>query len=293
MQDLHMKIAHLRTFLVVCEQGSFSASAEQVHRSQPAISRQIAQLEQDLGVLLFERSGRRIELTEAGRVLRAESQRLVGDANRVSERMRRFREGEAAHIRVGASSTPAATLVPKALGQLVRERPGLELSVEVGSTAQICARLLANEVDLAVVGSDPLDPSLLATRVARDRIACFRASWTSWDPHASSSPWLVGLPGSATREHALLWLGLIGIAPLRLVELADAHALQELVTQGVGLGCLSAQAARHARATGELVELDLGLPPLWRELYLVHHVDKHLSSPMRRLIELLQDQRTP
>ncbi|HJN77816.1 MAG TPA: LysR family transcriptional regulator [Myxococcota bacterium] len=270
-----MNLQHVRTFLAVCDRGSFTAAAKQVFRSQPAVSRQVRQLESDLGVVLLEQIGKKLFLTDAGSLFEPEARRLVGDADRLAERLGQYQESTWGRLRVGASSTPAGTVVPRALGRMREVHPELELHLEIGPTSTICASLLDNDLDLAIVGARPEQDALVARPVARDRIACF-ASPTA----KGGGLWILGPPASATRRHAEAWLDEAGIRLDRTLELGSVDTIKALVKEGVGRACLSTRLVSGELDRGELIELAIDAPPLWRELFVVRHANKHITPAM-------------
>lgn len=288
-----MNLRHVRTFLAVCDTGSFTAAAPVICRSQPAISRQVHQLEEDLGVKLFDLLGKSLVLTDAGRLFEAEARRLVADANRLVERLGQFHRGIRGRLRLGASSTPAAGLVPAAMADMVRGRPDLELHLEVGPSGDLVERVLNNDLDLIVVGRPPREPKLVSEVVGQDRIGCLGSATGGPDPWHPETLWVLKPAASATRRHAEDWLRSAGIQPRRILELGDAGAITALVAEGVGLTCLSVLVAQDALDHGRLVERDLGLPPLHRELLLVRHAGKHLSPAMAAFLERLRTGAAP
>src|SRR5262247_3532908 len=101
----------LRTFLAVCRHRSFTRAAEERFLTQPAVSRQMKQLEERLGLRLFEKLGKTVDLTEAGRALQRHAEDLVGRTDRLVELVRSYGAGERGHLRIGASSTPGYYLL--------------------------------------------------------------------------------------------------------------------------------------------------------------------------------------
>src|SRR5262245_6712487 len=110
-----MELRHLRYFLAVAEELHFSRAAERLKMAQPPLSQQIRQLEDELGVRLFERSNRRVQLTDAGRLILEEAKRAIEQADRVAAMARNAAEGSAGFLRVGFSSSAPYTTLPEIL----------------------------------------------------------------------------------------------------------------------------------------------------------------------------------
>src|SRR5688572_30586814 len=126
-----MNPANLRTFLAVEKHLNYTHAARELLLSQPAVSRQIRQLERDLGVQLFEQLGKRLYLTDAGKTLLREASRLLGNLDRVREAMVAHQEAHHGALRLGASTTPGIYLLPPVLGQFHRSHPEVEISYRV------------------------------------------------------------------------------------------------------------------------------------------------------------------
>ncbi|MDJ0852682.1 MAG: LysR substrate-binding domain-containing protein [Myxococcota bacterium] len=137
-----IEIRHLRSFLAVAEELHFGRAAERLHMTQPPLTRQIQQLEEALGdVPLFDRSRRRVALTEAGAALVDESRRLLDQLERAVERTRRVARGEAGRLRIGFISTADYTVLPALLETYRRRCPGVDVEL-LESTGDEQVRLL-------------------------------------------------------------------------------------------------------------------------------------------------------
>ncbi|MBI1309766.1 LysR family transcriptional regulator [bacterium] len=144
-----MELFQLRYFLKVVELGNFTRAAEACHVSQPALSQAIQKLEDELGQPVFERLGRRVELTPAGRMLlpRASQAVQLVDEARASV----TDDGESGHIRVSAIPTIAPYLLPSLLGEFARELPRVQFEVQEEVTDQVIKRLRHGETDVALL----------------------------------------------------------------------------------------------------------------------------------------------
>src|SRR5689334_8078745 len=118
-----MNLDRLRTFRVLSETLRFRGTAEELHLSQSAVSQQISALENELGVLLVERMGRRVFLTPAGTVLAEEATRILAAVDRAIEAVRICGSSEAGRLRLGASTTPGVYIMPQVLGALRKALP--------------------------------------------------------------------------------------------------------------------------------------------------------------------------
>src|SRR5688572_18139859 len=149
-----MNFDRLRTFRVLSASLHVRRTAAKLHLSQSAVSQQISTLEQELGVLLLERIGRRVFLTPAGRTLADEATKILAAVDRAVESVRSFGTGETGRLRLGASTTPGIYLVPEVLGRLRAILPDVTVSLRIANSSEIERALVDNELDLGIIGED-------------------------------------------------------------------------------------------------------------------------------------------
>ncbi len=147
----------LAVFHEVAERGSFSGAALELNFTQSVVSHHVAQLERELGLTLFERGKRPVRLTPAGERLRAHAGAILGATRAAEQDMRAVAGLESGTLRVGAFLTACTTFVPAALGAFAGEHPGVDARLEQLEPPVSIPRLIAGELDLAVV-FDPLEP---------------------------------------------------------------------------------------------------------------------------------------
>jgi LysR family transcriptional regulator, cyn operon transcriptional activator len=149
-----MEFAHLRTFVAIVDAGGVHRAAAQLHLSQPAVSRQIQSLESELGVPLFDRIGRRVQLTSEGEDLLRRSRRLLADAHSIVERAGALKKGDTGILRVGATPQVLESTLANFLKRFHELYPGVEVQlIEDGGTA-LSARLERGHIVLALIAVD-------------------------------------------------------------------------------------------------------------------------------------------
>src|SRR6201996_9368942 len=131
---LFMELRHLRYFVIVAEEQNVTRAAERLHVSQPPLSRQIHDLEAELGVELFHRTAKSLALTEAGKVFLNEARAVLLRVDKAVETVRTVARGDRGSLRIGYSPSLAVELLPKALRVLEHERPGIRVSLHDLST---------------------------------------------------------------------------------------------------------------------------------------------------------------
>lgn len=278
---------HLRAFLAVQKHANYTRAAEELFLTQPAVSRQIDQLEKELGVPLFEQIGKTIHLTEAGRTLKREAERLLGDMERVAESVRALGSPGHGRIAVGASSTPGLYLLPAVVGQFCQRFPDIELHYCVENSRSIEQKILGNELDLGFVGAAPTDKAVVAERIVEDRIVFFAspshplAACRNIDvQQLVVSTWIVREKGAATRNLVETWMGRGKAKPSRMIEMNCPEGVKSLVAAGVGLSYMSVHGLANELDRRRFQILNVRRFDLRRSIYVVRHRDKHVSPTM-------------
>src|SRR6516225_10516027 len=161
---MSMNLNHLAIFHAVAQAGSMTLGAERLDISQPAVSKQVRELERALCVPLFDRIGRRVRLSQAGELLADYARRLFALAHEAQEAMADVRAAGRGRLLVGASTTIGAYLLPGVLAEFWRRHPRVELLVQIENTEQVHRRLAGHELDLGLtegpVAEGELDPEV-------------------------------------------------------------------------------------------------------------------------------------
>src|SRR5712671_6459798 len=187
-----LNLDQLRAILEVVEHGSFSAAARRLNLSQPAVSLQIRELERRFGVQLIERFGKQAHATPPGRELLKAAQNIFNACALAEEAMRRFRENWIGRVRVSTTLTAMVYRLPPILRQLRNDHPGVDIAISNMPTPQSIAKVLSNEVDLALVTLPVENSELRITPL-------FQESMVAAFP--------TGERGSPTRSRLITWLG--------------------------------------------------------------------------------------
>lgn len=230
---------HLRLFAAAARCGSVSAAAASLRLSQPAVSKQIAELEATLGVKLFERNARGVRPTAAGELLAGYAQRLFAlaeEAERALGEMQNLRRGR---LRIGASMTIGVYLAPPLLAQFRRQCPELEIEFLIGNTDAIQKKLLDRELDIGLTeGPGQWEEELTSQTFRWDDLVVIGA------PAAPASmpvavlarqPWVMREPGSGTRAVVEDALAAVGLHPHPTWVYNNPEAVKRAVMAGCGV----------------------------------------------------------
>jgi LysR family transcriptional regulator, transcriptional activator of the cysJI operon len=166
-----MDTRQLAAFCEVVERKSFSQAAERLGVTQPAVSLQVRSLEKRLGTKLLDRSGRRVEPTEAGQRLYRAAQRMLSIEGQLLEEVAGAGEGELrGELSIGASTGPGGTVVPVLLGEFQREHPDLSVALSISDTNHVIEQVAERELELGVVGAAPRHRGVLFEPFFRDEV---------------------------------------------------------------------------------------------------------------------------
>jgi DNA-binding transcriptional LysR family regulator len=253
-----MDFPRLTVFQAVADCLSFSRAAADLHLSQPAVSQHIRQLEAELGVQLFHRAGRRVELTDAGRILADYAGRVASLSDEVRRVLGELAEIKRGYLRLAASSTPGLYLLPEALTRFSRRYPEIEISLWLGNSGAVAHQVLRGTADLGFVGVRPEAPGLQVRPFAEDQIILVTPPGHRLARSAvfnrellAGETLILREPGSGTRQVVEAGLAELQVRPGRVLEMAGCEGVKRGVAAGLGVGFASRRALT--------LELDRGL----------------------------------
>lgn len=289
-----MTLEQLRIFLVVAEELNMTRAAERLHLTQPAVSAAIAALEERHATRLFDRVGRRIELTEAGKLFRSEAAAVLARADDARQLLDDLAGLQRGSIRLAASQTVATYWLPSRMAAFADAHPMIRQYLFVGNSEQAAAKLFAGEADLAFVEGPVADAMLLSAAVGADRIAIYAAvghpilSGPQDANMLAGATWVMREPGSGTRDHLEDGLRQSG------VNVADLNVALELPSNGAVLAAIKgsrligavSELAADAQVTAKAIEKLQWMFPQ-REFTMLTHRARRLSRATEAFIATL------
>ena len=295
-----MTLKQLQIFMAIADTGSFSKGGEAVSLAQSTASQHIRSLEEELGARLFDRSVSRVTLTEAGRLFYEYAARICGQCGEAVAAVRRFQGLEQATLRVGASTIPAACLIPDMLGSFTAARPGVRLEVVQGDTREVIRLLQDEKIELAVVGGQFYADTICYEEVGTERIVLTALPGRSPGlmvtiQQLQEMPLLMREPGSGTRLAVddALQKGGLDLSSLRVVaQLGSSEALRRAVLSGAGCAFLSSLAVGRELADGTLTVVDIDGIEISRSFYLAWRRGRSLSPAAGVFMEAVRQRAT-
>ena len=258
-----MELALLRTLAATVDCGTLTEAARRLHLSQPAASHQIHQLERELGLAVFERSGRRLVLTEAGRVVLARARRILGEVDDLQQEMRALTELTVGDVRLGAGASAVIYMLPDLIRRFRHEHPGIRLFVREGPSAEVIAELHAGRLDLGIVTLPCAEAGITVVPWQGERIGLI--GWPG-SPLSQGTMPLAALQGapfidfgwsSPMRTIVDAALATAGIQVQRIMELHSIEAIKAYVAAGLGYAAVGMPSIQRELAEGRLAALQI------------------------------------
>lgn len=270
-----MELVRLRTFATVAKRQSISAAAEELHLSQPAITRQMQALEKAVGLPLLERQGRMTLLTPAGKVLLQHAQLILQAVDNCISHLEDLRLGRRGKLAIGAGLTTISFTLPALIQIYKRQLPDIELSITNGTTQDILQLILERRIDLGFITSPIKHPSCIVRPLFADQIVLISNAEQRFAGISISKAELAELPlilYGPSGFHDFLEKELLaaGITPKVAMELDSIEGIKHMVVAGVGHAFVPKSAVLEELAERRLVETPVrGLPNLVRQTSLL------------------------
>jgi DNA-binding transcriptional LysR family regulator len=284
----------LQVFYTVARHLSFTKAAEQLFMTQPAVTFQIKQLEEQFNTRLFERSHGKIALTPAGQMVMSYAGRILGLSEEMETRVADLTGAMGGPLLLGASLTIAEYILPRILGEFKAKHPQVHAHMTVGNSEMIETRVADHTLDLGLIETPAHLPGLLTEMVCEDELVVICApghdfaKLQSVKPHQLlDEPYVSRETGSGTREFADQYLRRCEVMPEDLnvvMELGSLEAIKGVVETGLGISIVSRATASKERHLGTLAVVPLE-PRLIRTMSFVHPKEKFRSRLLNTFVE--------
>jgi DNA-binding transcriptional LysR family regulator len=290
-----MTLEQLRIFVAVAERQHVSQAAQVLNLVQSAVSHAIAALETRHDTKLFDRVGRRIELTEAGHMFLAEARAVLARAEAAELALSEMGGLKRGTLSVHASQTIAGYWLPRHLVAFRRAYPQIQIRLSIGNTAQVVAAVESRIADLGFVEGTVHNDRLTSATVAHDQLVIVVAPGHEWADRGNLTPddlvageWVLREPGSGTRsvfEDAMARLGVNSAALRVCLELPSNEAVRSAVEAHMGATAISASVAAPSIESGLLQQVDFRLPE--RGFHVLQHRERHRSRAADALLSII------
>jgi DNA-binding transcriptional LysR family regulator len=288
-----MTLAQLRTFCTVARLNSFSRAAEKLHLTQPAVSAQVVALEDHLKVKLFDRVGKKISLSESGRVVLEAAEAILDRVAALDSELADLRELKTGRVAIGASQVVGGYLLPELLAHFRSQFPGIRLDVRVEPAKRIIEMLVEGEAYIGLIeeGSPIRDERIAVKPVLRDELVLIVpanhvfAQMKSVPPASlRQMPFVLPRRDSASSESLMEQLSAAGISPDSVMELGNIGAVKRAVEAGLGISIVSRLAVAHELEDGRLRTVRLRGLKLERQISMCWHHGRPFSKATEAFI---------
>lgn len=292
-----MTLRHMKIFCALCDAGcNTTKAAGHLNMTQPAVSLAIKELEQYYGIVLFDRIGRRLQITSAGENFLQYARRITAQFDDMEREMRNW--DSAGILRVGASLTIGSQFLPHYVKAFSRRQPGTQIQVIVSSSDTLEQALMSNQLDFALIEGISHNPAMHMEEYMEDRLSIiaspqsgFRQDQVLPLDQFCRQPFLLREPGSGTREVFDRAAEAVGIYIRPIWESSSNTALIHAVVNGLGLAVLPQRMVQGALERGLVVSIGAEGIDLRRSFYIIHHKDKYLTPTVRAFLDLCRTYR--
>lgn len=280
---MNVTFRQLKVFEAVSRNLSFTLAAKELYLTQPAVSMQIKQLEEHVGLALLQQIGKKIHLTEAGKEMYQYARNAARELHEMGEIMEQFKGLKTGRLEVTVATT-ANAFATRMLSKFNKQYEGSTVSLDVTNRERLLQQLADNEKDIAIMGKPPEDADLITEPFADNPLVVVAAPD---HPLVDQQPiplymlqdqtFVVREQGSGTRTAMQRFFEEHNLSITSSMEMNENEAIKQAVQAGMGLGVVSIHTIELELETKRLVILDVEDFPIMRHWYLVHRKEKRLS----------------
>ena len=288
-----MDFDQLHTFLEIVRLKSFSKAAQTCYRTQPAISAQIRQLEQELKTELFERFGSRISLTTAGRVFAGYAEQVLDLRRRAQDEINELELVPRGELVIAANEATCIYVLPQVFSEYKKQFPGVQLQVDRSYGSRVVEAVMENIADFGLTQLPVQEKRVQVVNIYKDEIKVIAPARHSLVEKSVVTchdllPFPLLLPTSGTTRARLnTWLEPVEDGIHVSMELDSTEMMKRFTMAGLGLSFLAASNCREEIASGKLRALTLAPEPMVRRLGLIYKKDKALSKAALGFIQVI------
>ena len=290
---MNVTLRQLRAFIAVAEAQHFTRAGERLELSQSSVSTLIRELEENLGLRLFDRHTRMLRLTQAGAELLPLARRAMSDLDQVIGSAAELSTLGRGRVSIAAASLQAALLLPRFIRLYCDEYPGVKVNVQDVTEHEVIDKVRAGEVDFGLGSSAATQQDIAGRALMTDEFVAVMPAGHALARHAELDwrtlqdiPLIGPPPGNAVREQLDLALARAGLSLTRQYEVALPLTILGMVEGGLGIAVMTSAMTRLAHALG-LVTRRVVEPVVKREISLLFHADRSLSPAAQNFRDML------
>ena len=293
---MHINLNQFRAFYLAAREGSVTKAAEALHVTQPAVTMQIKTLQRDIGVNLFRKCGKNIELTDAGRSMYVYAERLFEIADEMEHVLRGYTELTEGSLTIGTTRSFARHLMPELLSLFQEEFPKIKVRLAEGNSQEIADGLLQYKYDLGIIGRLPIEGKLKVVPYSQEEFCLVLPPGHDLADQGEVSleelrdePLIIREVGSGSRHAILSMLESHGFSPRVVVEAGSNEFIKEYVIKGRGICFLYKPEVALEAKMGLLEALNISEGKLYIWTDILYPSDADLSPPARAFLRLIEE----
>ncbi len=295
---MHITLRQLRVFESVSKHLSYTKAAEELHLSQPAVSMQVRQLEDVVGLPLFEKMGKKVTLTEAGRTFRSYSQNVQNELSQAKEMMQALKGLNQGQLNIAVAST-VNYYAPRLLAEFHKKYPAIQLHLDVTNRESLLKKLRENDVDIVLMGQPPNDMDLKSQAIKENPLVIIAPPEHPLTgkkklklKDLKNETFVMREQGSGTRIAMESLFEQHGLMYKEGMQMTRNEAIKQAVRAGIGLSVVSTHTIQLELETGRLCILDVHPFPVIRHWHMVYRSGKRLSPSANAFVNFVQEYTT-
>jgi DNA-binding transcriptional LysR family regulator len=295
----NVTLQQMEAVISLVEEGSFSRAAKKMLLTQPALTKNIKNVENYIGMKVVNRSNAGISLTPEGKIIYDYAQRMVKLRNDAREKILKLHENAGGNIYIGASTIPATYILPRVLSEFRNSHPDIMVYIRTADSEDSLNMVLDNEVEIGFIGKKPLNKKLIAEPLWKDRLVLAVPKTHRLSKKKSitlseiiDEPFILREKGSATREFLESYLKeakSVNLSHLHICcELGSSEAVKEAIIAGLGVSVISIHAVERELSLGLLFDVPIQGCRMERNFYLIYKRQTDFRPAHKIFIDFLK-----
>ncbi|MPQ43222.1 selenium metabolism-associated LysR family transcriptional regulator [Clostridium tarantellae] len=291
-----MNLRKLKIFLETANCLNMSQVARNLYISQPSVSQAIYELEESVGVKLFDRIGKKLYLTYEGKVFYQYVRRILNLYIEGTEAIKNSKEGHKGKISIGASTTIGTYILPEYIKKFYENYKEIDISLIIENTSIIEKLIMENKVDFAFVEGNISFKEIIPEPIWKDELIFIcsnehklsKLEYVTFE-QLQEEKLIMREEGSGTRKIIESYLIGLGFKYNVDMELGNTEAILRVVESGLGISCVPFKCAKERINNGSLKKININDISIFRDLYFIYHKDKLISPNMKLFVDFIKE----
>ncbi|MCL2705981.1 MAG: LysR family transcriptional regulator [Spirochaetaceae bacterium] len=288
-----MNLYHLKTFFYTAKYGSYTKAADVLCITQPAVTRQIQELQSTYDLILFNKVGKKVILTDAGEALYILAEKIFEIETQVEETVRDFQHQKSGKIRISTAETFGAYYLPEVIINFNQKLPDIFVSVDTFNDYHVVENVSTLEYDLGFLSKEMEHPKIVVKQILEESLIMvvnplhpYSSKKIIEPKELDNIPIIMPETESGTRNVLNEFQRKYNIKFDVVCEVSNSDSVKTLVQNGMGITIISSKVVEKEIAKGDLVHVKINAPELKRKYFLTYHKEKYFTKIMNEFIEI-------